>query len=81
MKTPNTFSSIELNDDFINEWFDTFNASVKTFVIDYVINKLKKYNFDIEMIQDEKEKGFARTLAIHFTKFLELKMIDKKLGK
>jgi len=80
MQTSDKANIFTIDDDFINQWFDTFDPSIKTFVIDFSINKLKPYNFNIDLIEDEEEKHFASILANHFASFLQLKIMDANPG-
>jgi len=73
----NTFTN---DDDLINEWFDAFDPSIKTFVINFTINKLKPCNVDIAMIENEVEWHLADMLECHLTSFIQPKIINLHIG-
>jgi len=69
-----------INWDLMNQWFDTFDPSHKTKLINFLINKLKTYNFNIDMIENEDEKLLTTLLADDFDCFLKQKMMDANPG-
>jgi hypothetical protein len=81
METPSSFSVFAIDDDFLNEWFDSFHPSVKTFATNFVINKLRRYDFNPDAIEDGDDKCLANLLVNHFSAFLKLKIMDENPGR
>ena len=76
-----SLSIFTVDDKFMNQWFDSFHPSIKTFVTDFVINKLKHCDYDPDAIEDCSERCFANLLVNHFATFLELKVMDENPGR
>ena len=81
METPESLLTFDIDDNFINQWFDSFHPSIKTYATNFVINKLKRYDFNLDLIEDKDEKIFADMLFRHFTCFLKLKAMDENPGR
>ena len=81
METPGSFSVFTIDDDFLTEWFDSFHPSVKTFATNFVINKLKVYDFNPDKMEDGDDKCLANLLVNHFSAFLKLKIMDENPGR
>ena len=81
MEAPDALSVFTIDDIFMNQWFDSFDPSIKTFAADFVINKMKRYDFNPELMEDSGDKYFATLLANHFAAFLKLKMMDENPGR
>jgi hypothetical protein len=79
MESPKAFSTFSIDEDFINQWFDSFHPSIRTHTIDFAVNTMKRYDFNPDVIKDEDEKSFAIALANHFAAFLKLKAMDQDL--
>jgi len=80
METPKLLSVFSIDDDLMNQWFDSFHPSIRTFATNFVINKLKQYNFNPDIMEDDGDVYFANLLAKHFAAFLDLKMMDANPG-
>lgn len=81
METPKSLSIFTVDEDLLNQWFDSFDPSIKTFATDFAMNKLRRYDFDFDKISDDDDKYFAKLLSIHFAAFLELKIMDACPGR
>jgi len=81
MEAPDALSIFTIDDDFMNQWFDSFHPSVKTYVTDFVIHKLKRYDFDPDPMEGIDDKGFAIMVLKHFDGFLKLKMMESNPGR
>lgn len=81
MEAQDALSVFTIDDDFMSQWFDSFHPSVKTYATDFVINKLKRYNFNPDLIEDMDDKSFAIMILKHFDGFLRLKMMDANPGR
>ena len=66
-------SLVSVTSDLVEEWLDSFDPSVKTFVSNFSINTLKKYDFDFDKISDLDDRHFADLLSKHLMAFLKLK--------
>jgi len=81
METSYSVSKFTIDNDFIEQWLDSLDPSVKTFATDFVINKLRRYAFDPQMIEDKGDKYFVHLLAHHFDAYLRLKFMDTCPGR
>ena len=81
METSEMQSIFTIDDDLMNQWFDSFDPSIKTFTIDFVINKLRRFDFNPDAIDDWDDKLLARLLLNQFGAFLHLKMMEANPGR
>ena len=70
---PDFLTDYAITNEFIDEWLDWFDPSIKTFVTNFVFNVLRKYDFDHEKIECPDDREFAVILSGHFFAFLKLK--------
>ena len=80
MSNSKTMCTFDINEHFMNQWFDSFHPSIKTYVTNYIINTLRQYDFSVDAIEDKEERSFAIMLMSHFGAFLKLKMMDENPG-
>jgi len=70
----NTFA---ISNDFIEEWLDSFDPSIKTFTANHVLNVMREYwDKDEEKIPADL-RYFNQLLSQHFFAFLKVKISEQ----
>ena len=78
-KTPDTFVPIQITDELIQEWLDSFCPSAKTFATNFIINLVPRYGYDYLA-----QEGYGEILSVmseHFVSFLELRAEEMCPGR
>jgi len=81
MESHDALIDFTVDNDFVNQWFDSLDPSFRTFAIDFAVNKLKRHDYDPDLIEDGEDKYLANLLANHFDAYLRLKIMDSCPGR
>ena len=68
--------TIPITQDLIECWLDTFPPEIKTFTANFVINTMRKADFEPEKLADDGQRFFANLLGGHFEAFLKVWFYD-----
>ena len=70
---PDFLTTFNITNEFVEEWLDSFDPSVKTFASNFCINVMTRHDFDCDKIVGTEEYEVAVLLSMHFEAFLKLK--------
>jgi len=73
-----TTAVIQINDELIQDWLDSFCPSAKTFATNFVVNLVPRYGYDYL-----EEEGYGEILSVineHFIAYLQLKVAETHPG-
>jgi hypothetical protein len=77
-KVPDALINIQIDDQLIHEWLDSFYPSTKTFATHLVFNLLPRHGYDSLV-----ETGYGEILSVmcdHFFAFLQVKVSEVSPG-
>lgn len=70
----NTFA---ISNDFVEEWLDSFDPSIKTFTANHVLNVMREYWHEDEERIPADLRYFNQLLSQHFFAFLKIKISEQ----
>ena len=74
---PDFLTTFYITNEFVEEWLDSFDPSVKTFASNFCINVMSRYDYDCDKMMGTDEYEGAVLLSRHFEAFIKLKYQEK----
>ena len=78
---PDFLTAFYNSNEFVEEWLDSLDPSVKIFASNFCINVMTRHDFDCDKIVGTEEYEVAVLLSMHFEAFLKLKYQEENPGR
>lgn len=73
--------SIAITPELVEEWIETLDPSIRTFVANFNINTMRQYSYDYDAIPEGDDRDLTEVLSRHFSTFLKLKFYKSTSGR